>query len=414
MFSRLGPAAYRPSLNNTLALCEAFDNPQHRFKSIHVAGTNGKGSVSHMLAAILQKAGYKTGLYTSPHLRDFRERIRIDGNMIPESAVIELTEKVKSGVDQLDPSFFEVTVLMAFEWFARSSVDIAVIETGLGGRLDSTNVIVPELSIITNVGMDHMDLLGNSLSSIASEKAGIIKKNVPVVIGEFQEDIHEIFDETARRCDAVLTYASRERSVIDWEWKDKKLAVEMAGPGTAHSHYQLDLTGIYQLKNLVTVLEACARLNATGWNLDHRAIHEGLSNAKRITGLHGRWEQVREHPALVLEVAHNLDGIQQVLQQLEVTEFRNLHIVTGFVKDKELGPMLELLPRGASYYFTQSQIPRALPAFELAEKAGQAGLQGKVFDEVNAAVKAALEAAGPDDLVLVCGSIFLVGEVRPG
>jgi dihydrofolate synthase/folylpolyglutamate synthase len=413
MFSRTGPAAYRASLDNTLALCMAFDNPQQKFKSVHVAGTNGKGSVSHMLAAILKTAGYKTGLYTSPHLRDFRERIRINGEMVDESFVIEFTKKIQSLVDELDPSFFEVTVVMAFEWFARKKVAIAIIETGLGGRLDSTNVIRPELSVITQVGMDHMNLLGHSLPEIAAEKAGIIKNRIPVVVGEYNEKINQVFDNIAKERNAPLVNASQKRKAINWNWKNGRLYVELAREGkTDHETYELDLPGIYQIKNLVTTLEACSVLHDQGWAITPDHLRYALLHTKELTGLHGRWEMISDAPRVILDVAHNEDGIRQLVRQLEVTDYHELHLVLGFVKDKDIEHLLSLLPGTAHYYFTQASIPRALSYNELAERAGKYGLKGSSFARVKDALQSARSKARHDDLILVCGSVFVVGEVR--
>lgn len=412
MFSRSGPVAYKADLSNTIQLCECLGNPQFKFKSIHVAGTNGKGSVSHMLAAILQTAGYKTGLYTSPHLKDFRERIRIDGEMVSEDFVITFTEKIQPEFDLIDPSFFEVTVAMAFEYFALNQIDIAVIETGLGGRLDSTNVILPELSVITNIGYDHMNILGDSIEKIAMEKAGIIKENTPVVIGESLSETLPIFKKTASEKNAPLSVAYHKRQVMDWTWEKNELVVEVAEEHqTDHEKYHLDLTGVYQKKNLLTVLEACSVLKRLGWQLDEKNIHEGIRHAKKITGLHGRWDVIHHQPTVVLDVAHNEDGIRQLIQQIEVILHRQLLMVIGMVKDKEVDNILALLPKNAVYFFTKAQIPRALDEQILLEKATTLRLKGNAYPEVNLALKAALGHAHPDDLVIVCGSVFVVGEI---
>ncbi|MEO6613440.1 MAG: folylpolyglutamate synthase/dihydrofolate synthase family protein [Chitinophagaceae bacterium] len=413
MFSRIGAAAYKGDLSNTLHLCAFLGNPQTKFKSIHIAGTNGKGSVSHMLASVLQTAGYKTGLYTSPHLKDFRERIRIQGEMIPEQFVMEFTEKIKPLVEEIEPSFFEITVAMAFEFFAEQEIDIAVIETGLGGRLDSTNIIDPELSVITNIGWDHMNLLGDSLEKIAFEKAGIIKEGVPVVIGEMIPETRLVFEETANKKNAPLSIASEKRQVTDWSWEKHELLVEVAEEHhTDHKVYHLDLPGIYQRKNLLTVLEAAWQLQQRGWKTDDQSIRKALRQTKKLTGLHGRWEIMHTAPLVVLDVAHNEDGVRQLVQQAEVTPHGKLHIVTGMVRDKEVEKILALFPPEAYYYFTKAQIPRALPEDELLEKARQSGLTGKSFPEVNKALASAIEHARENDLVIVCGSVFLVGEVK--
>jgi dihydrofolate synthase/folylpolyglutamate synthase len=365
-----------------------------------------------MLAAVLQTAGYKTGLYTSPHLKDFRERIKVNGKEIAEQFVTDFTREMKSLIEKIEPSFFEITVAMAFDHFAKQKVDIAVIEVGLGGRFDSTNIITPELSVITNIGWDHMNILGDSLEKIAFEKAGIIKEHVPVVIGETLPETNPVFEKTATERKATIHYATAKRNVAGWGWKDHELGVEIAEQGkTDHKKYHLDLTGIYQSKNLLTVLEACSVLKSSGYNISENDIREGLQKTKKITGLHGRWEVIHEHPHIVLDVGHNEDGIKQIVQQLELTSFHELHIIIGLVKDKEIDTVLSLLPHPAHYYFTQAQIPRALPAETLNEKATAFGLTGVVVKEVNEAIRKARSKAHRDDLILVCGSVFLVGEV---
>lgn len=412
MFSRIGAAAYKADLTNTIRLCNTLGNPQHKFKSIHVAGTNGKGSTSHMLAAILQTAGYKTGLYTSPHLKDFRERIKVNGEMVSEEFVILFTERIRPRIEEIEPSFFEITVAMAFEYFAQQEVDIAIIETGLGGRLDSTNVILPELSIITNIGWDHMNLLGNSLEKIAAEKAGIIKEKIPVVVGEVIPETISIFEETANEKNAPLSIAERKRHITDWNWEKHELVVEVASEHqTDHKIYHLDLQGVYQTKNLLTVLEACSILQQKGWKLDNDAIQQGLKHTKKITGLHGRWEVIHTSPLVVMDVAHNADGIRQLVQQAELISHDQLHIIIGMVKDKDIDRVLSLLPKTANYYFTKAKIPRALPENELMEKAGKLKLKGDSFPDVNEALEFALQHTHPDDLIIICGSVFLVGEV---
>jgi dihydrofolate synthase / folylpolyglutamate synthase len=413
MFSRIGAAAFKKDLTNTITLCAHLGNPQQKFKSIHIAGTNGKGSVSHMLAAILQTAGYKTGLYTSPHLKDFRERIKINGEMISETFVIDFTEKIKPLIEKIEPSFFEITVAMAFDLFAKEKVDIAVIEVGLGGRFDSTNIITPELSVITNIGWDHMNILGNSLEKIAFEKGGIIKQNVPVVIGETLPETKLVFEKIAEEKNAIIHYANKKRNVMSWEWANHELIVEVAEHDkTDHKKFQLDLPGIYQSKNLLTVLEACSVLKKLEYNVGETDIREGLKKAKKLTSLHGRWEIIHQHPTIVLDVGHNEDGIKQIIQQLELTTYHELHIIIGMVKDKEIDKILSLLPHAAYYYFTQAQIPRALSAETLKEKAAEFNLKGKAIANVNDALVDAKAKAHKDDLVLVCGSVFLVGEVN--
>ncbi|TXT31940.1 MAG: dihydrofolate synthase / folylpolyglutamate synthase [Chitinophagaceae bacterium] len=413
LFSRLGAAAYKKDLHNTIALCDALGNPQQKFKSIHIAGTNGKGSTSHMLAAILQNAGYKTGLYTSPHLHDFRERIKVNGQMCSEEFVIEFTKKIQPQIEKLEPSFFEITVAMAFEYFAQQEVDIAVIEVGLGGRLDSTNIINPELSIITNIGWDHMNLLGNTLEAIAGEKAGIIKPNIPVVIGEVIDVTKPVFEAAAAK--SPISYAQEKRYISDWLFEGNQLQVTVVVKDkNQYESYTLDLPGYYQTKNLLTVLEACSTLNTLGWNLSNANIHTALQQVKKLTGLHGRWELVHKTPRLILDVGHNVDGIKEIKEQLELSNYKHLHIVIGMVKDKDIQAVLELLPNYASYYFTKAAIPRALDEITLMESAKSFGLKGNSYAEVNEAIKDAMNHAEIDDLILVCGSVFLIAEVNTG
>ncbi|MBN9383666.1 MAG: bifunctional folylpolyglutamate synthase/dihydrofolate synthase [Chitinophagaceae bacterium] len=413
MFSRIGSAAYRKDLVNTIRLIEFLGRPERRFPSVHVAGTNGKGSTSHMLAAIFQSAGYRTGLYTSPHLKDFRERIKVNGQMIRENFVVDFVQRIRPLSESIDPSFFEVTVAMAFDYFAVEKVDIAIIEVGLGGRLDSTNIIVPELSVITNIGYDHMNMLGDTLPAIASEKAGIIKKGIPVVIGEHHPDTAPVFEQKAGEENAPLTFADQQRFVYDWRYQRHHLIAEVSTSPLSDDKeiYQLDLPGVYQTKNLVTVLEAAHLLRARGWKLTQTAIHDGLQHVKKLTGLHGRWELVHEHPDVVLDVAHNEDGIRQLVRQIEITDHEELYIVLGMVGDKDIRRALALLPSSARYYFTRADIPRALPEDKLAEQARSYGLQGKTYPSVTEALKAARAHARARDLVIVCGSVFVVGEV---
>jgi dihydrofolate synthase / folylpolyglutamate synthase len=417
MYSRIGSAAFKKDLTNTIRLCGFLGNPQTKFKTIHVAGTNGKGSVSHMLAAILHTAGYKTGLYTSPHLKDFRERIKCSGTagleMVTEKFVIDFTEQIKSLIEEIEPSFFEITVAMAFEYFAQQNVDLAIIEVGLGGRLDSTNIITPELSVITNIGYDHMNMLGNTLEQIAFEKAGIIKENIPVVIGELLPETKPVFEKLAGEKKTELHIASQKRNITGWKWENHELIVEVEEQHKMdRKNYRLDLPGIYQSKNLLTVLEACTVLKTKGYKINDDIILKALRKTKRLTGLHGRWETVHEHPSIILDVAHNEDGIKQLVQQVELTDYHQLHIIIGLVKDKEIAKVLSLLPHSAHYYFTQAHIPRALPARELKEKAAQFNLNGDLHPDVNTAIRLALSKATDKDLILVCGSVFLVGEVE--
>ena len=409
MFSRVGEAAYKKDLANTLTLCSILDDPHIKFKSIHIAGTNGKGSVSHMLAAIFQTAGYKTGLYTSPHLNDFRERIRINGDPIPETYVVDFTEKMQPHISLIEPSFFELTVAMAFSYFADEQVDIAIIETGLGGRLDSTNVIIPELSIITNIGWDHMNLLGNTKALIAGEKAGIIKHRVPVIIGEAIDETRSVFIEYAKEKESPLVFAEEEWNIVNYKLQNK-INLQVQHNKGNKLDIDLDLTGIYQLKNVLPVLSAVHHLMNNGWNLAVAQMIEALNKVQLLTGLQGRWQIWEKDPRIVMDVGHNQDGIQQIIHQLSQTNYNQLHVVMGMVKDKEINEVLALMPKEATYYFTNAAIPRALPSAELQTLAMQHRLSGSSYANTQDAILSAKSAAGKDDLILVCGSVFVVGE----
>ena len=421
MYSRVGAVAYKEDLHNAIAICGALNDPQNKFRSIHIAGTNGKGSTSHMLAAILQEAGYKTGLYTSPHLKDFRERIKINGKMVSKSFVTDFVTRTKSLVEEIQPSFFELTMAMAFDYFSQQKVDIAIIETGLGGRLDSTNIITPILSVITNIGFDHMNILGDTLVKIAKEKAGIIKTGVPVVIGEYTHETKVVFDNKATQCNAPIYFSQDEYSITDIHPGMRQLDCSIKNIANAEPNfYSLDLNGLYQLNNLRTTLGAEKELQKQGFLITESMKKNALANVKKLTGLHGRWELISDNPFVVLDVAHNEDGIRQVLSQtkkmLEVinkaTLKNKLHFVIGMAKDKEVAKVLSLLPKDANYYFTAAHIPRALPSLELLMKAAEFGLQGFHFEDVNEAIQAAKNHAGQNDLIVVCGSVFLVGEVK--
>ena len=413
MFSRIGSAAYKADLHNTIQLCTLLGNPQNKFKTIHVAGTNGKGSTSHTVAAILQAAGYKTGLYTSPHLHDFRERIRVNGEMAEDAFVIDFTERLKPFIEEKEPSFFEITVGMAFEYFAICNVDIAVIETGLGGRLDSTNVITPILSVITNIGYDHVNILGDTLPKIAFEKAGIIKKGVPVVIGETLAETKPVFLNKAAAENAPIYFAYEKRCIADWEMHQNVLLATIADTQTdERKNYSLSLLGLYQLKNLLTVLEAIHQLKLQGFNISEPQIADGLLRVKKLTGLEGRWQVIHQKPYTVLDVGHNEDGIKQIIEQLHHCTFAHLHIVIGLVKDKDVSMVLSQLPKHATYYFTKAQIPRALSEILLMEQANEYGLNGHTYPSVNEALQAAVSHSSQHDMILVCGSVFVVGDVN--
>jgi dihydrofolate synthase / folylpolyglutamate synthase len=411
MFSRIGKAALKPDLTNTIKLCEACGNPQAKFKSVHIAGTNGKGSVSHSLAAVMQQAGYRTGLYTSPHLSDFRERIRIDGAPVSKEWVVDFVAKHKAGIEEIQPSFFEITVAMAFALFADQEVDIAIIETGLGGRLDSTNVITPLLSVITNISYDHKDLLGNTLAEIANEKAGIVKQGVPVVIGEQHPETERVFFEHSVHKQSTLHYPQSLWGMV-----------RISQDGT-HQHYKAvnnarremldiytDLQGNYQQHNIKTVLTAVELLSHQGYNVSIAGAISALGQVKKLTGLRGRWERLQQSPAIICDVAHNAAGLTEVLQQFQQLPGDTKHILIGFVSDKDVAEALALFPKDAVYYFTNAQIPRALPAADLSTAAHHAGLTGTTYPNVTTALAAAKNVMTPNDALLITGSFFIVGE----
>ncbi|MFA9206400.1 MAG: folylpolyglutamate synthase/dihydrofolate synthase family protein [Burkholderiaceae bacterium] len=420
MFSRIGAAAIKNDLHNTQLICSFLGNPENKFKTIHVAGTNGKGSTSHMLAAIFQKAGYRTGLYTSPHLYDFRERIKVNGEMCTKEFVTSFTNRVKSLIEEIEPSFFEITVGMAFEYFAVENCDIAIIETGLGGRLDSTNVIQPILSLITNIGWDHMALLGNTLEAIASEKAGIIKKQTPIVISESIPESKTVFIQKAALENAPIYFSEDfiQLDAFENNWNTASFSFSqplfhlLSNPlFDVKFMISADLPGKYQSKNLKGVLVAAQLLAAMGWKLTSENIKQAVLEIKASTGLMGRWECIQASPRIVLDVAHNEHGIKAMLDQLVTTHYEQLYIVTGMVKDKDIDAVLTLLPKNANYYFTQSNLPRALAAQELAEKANVLGLKGEIYSDVNIALQTASAKATDKDLILVIGSVYLVAEV---
>jgi dihydrofolate synthase / folylpolyglutamate synthase len=412
MFSKTGANAIKADLTNTRIICKQLGDPQNTFRSIHIAGTNGKGSCSHMLAAILQANGYKTGLYTSPHLKDFRERIKINGEMVSEQFIIDFTKNVQPLIEEIHPSFFEITVGMAFDYFAKEKVDIAIIETGLGGRLDSTNIIHPIISVITNIGMDHMNILGDTIELIAAEKAGIIKKNTRVVIGETLLETEDIFKSVAGANNAPISFADQKRYTANWLHEDGYLVTDLIDKhNDSRVRIELDLPGYYQLKNLLTVAEVVCHLPELGYELDPAKMLYAFKHVKKLTGLHGRWEIIHQHPNVILDVAHNEAGITELMKQVELSDYHELHIIIGMVKDKEIEKILTLLPKIAHYYFTQAQIPRALPANQLMQRAQAEGLKGHEYADVNTALKQALSIAHKQDIILVCGSVFTVGEV---
>jgi dihydrofolate synthase/folylpolyglutamate synthase len=410
MFTRVGAIAFKKDLDNTIKFCSHLNHPEKKFKTVHIAGTNGKGSTSHMLASVFQKAGYKTGLYTSPHLKDFRERIKINGQMISEKEVISFVTENKDFIEELSPSFFEATVAMAFNYFAQQEVDIAVIEVGLGGRLDSTNIISPELSVITNIGYDHMNMLGNTLNEIAGEKAGIIKSSTPVIVGEYQEEIASVFENKASQNNAELTFASKEWCNDESKIVDGKWGITIHGKGKTYN-LKLDLTGTYQIKNVKTVLSAVAELNKKGFKISDEQLTSALSEVKNLTGLMGRWQTLQENPLVICDTGHNEDGIKEVLYNISLTPHQQLRMVIGMVKDKEISKILNLLPKNAIYYFCEPALERAKPADELQREASAFGLRGEAFSNVKTALLNAKADANYGDLIFVGGSTFVVAEV---
>lgn len=411
VFTRDGASAFKKDLTNTYRLCEALGNPQERFKSIHIAGTNGKGSTAHMLSAVLQEAGYKTGLYTSPHLLDFRERIRVSGAMVPKEWVVDFVARYQPLIEEIQPSFFEVTVAMAFAYFAEIQVDVAVVETGLGGRLDSTNVITPLLSIITNIGYDHTAMLGNTLPEIAGEKAGIIKQGVPVVIGERQPEVAHVFERVAAEKGSPLVFASDEWHVDNQGRSGQFLHLHVSSNGMATAvDYLLDLVGSYQSRNLPGVRCAVDALRQQGIVIDEADVVRALSHVQELTGLMGRWQTLGVDPLVVCDTGHNADGWREVLTNIRSTPHRELHIVIGVMRDKDLGHMLPVLPADARYYFCQVDMPRALPTGEFREAAAGYGLVGNGYDTVAQAITAARQNASTADLIFIGGSTFIVAE----
>jgi len=389
MYQRQGKTAFKKDLSNTLKLAEHLNNPENKFKSVHVAGTNGKGSTSHILASVLQEAGYKVGLYTSPHLKDFRERIKINGQEVSKHFVIGFIKRNKDFFEANKLSFFEMTVGMAFDYFAKQNIDIAVVEVGLGGRLDSTNIVTPEVSIITNIGLDHTQFLGDTLEAIAFEKGGIIKPNIPVVIGETQKETAPVFKSLAKSCDSEILFADQLVSEV----------------------YKSDLIGSYQSKNIKTVVQTVKQLQGKGFKISKKNIKQGLLKVVKNTGLLGRWQILKERPKVVCDTGHNREGLIYVMQQLSNETFESLHIVFGVVNDKDLRSILDLLPKKATYYFCKPNIPRGLDAEELQQTFSSYKLKGRAYKSVNEAYNSALNNARKDDFIYVGGSTFVVAEI---
>lgn len=416
IYQRVGAPAYKPGLKNIELLCKALGNPQNDFPSIHIAGTNGKGSTSHYIASILQSAGYKNvGLHTSPHLKDFRERIKISGRDISEEEVIDFVSTHKKLIEELDCSFFELSVAMAFHFFSKAKCDIAVIETGMGGRLDSTNILTPILSVITNISFDHMALLGDTLEKIAFEKAGIIKPEVPVVIGETQPESKPAFIKKAEECKSPIYFADTIYSAVNPRQVNKNnktyLSIDILKNGENHiTDLHSELSGLYQLKNILTVLCAVDRLRELGYKISEENIRYGTANVVTQTGLLGRWQILGNNPLTIADTGHNDAGIKEVSQQLKNISYKKLHFVFGVVKDKDPSPILELLPKDATYYFCKANIPRALDENELLEIASGIGLKGTAYPSVAEALKAARSNALEHDIVFVGGSTYVVAE----
>lgn len=411
MYQRIGAAAYKADLENTIRIAEYLGKPQQKLKCIHVAGTNGKGSSSHMLAAVLQNAGYKTGLYTSPHLNDFRERIKINGKMIPKKYVVDFVEKHKLFFESIEPSFFEWTVAIALDYFAAEEVDAAIIEVGLGGRLDSTNIITPKACLITNISMDHMNLLGNSLRKISFEKAGIIKPRVPVVISQYQSITAPVFNAVAKEHKAPIEYADKNYKVLGSELSKGLLRVKLHNKLNAQiEFYELDLTGGYQVKNLLGVLSTLEFVKKAGFIVEDEHVKRALKQVVELTGLKGRWQKLSDKPLTIADTGHNEDGIQQVMENIAGIKYKKLHMVIGTVNDKAVDPILKQLPAKAIYYFVKASIPRAQDETALQKQAEKSGLKGQAYASVEKGIKAAKKAAGKDDLIFIGGSTFVVAD----
>ena len=389
MYQSQGKTAYKVDLSNTILLAKHLNNPELKFKSVHVAGTNGKGSTSHMLASVLQEAGYKVGLYTSPHLKDFRERIKINGKEVSKQFVINFIKRNRVFFESHSLSFFEMTVGMAFDYFAKQKVDIAIIEVGLGGRLDSTNIITPEVSVITNIGLDHTQFLGTTLKEIAFEKGGVIKQNIPVVIGETQIETQPVFEILAKKNKSNITFADKEPTEV----------------------FESDLKGSYQSKNIKTVLQSLKELNSKEFNISEKHIKVGLLNVVKNTGLLGRWQVLQEHPKVICDTAHNKDGLKYTMNQLLKEDFKRLHIVFGVVSDKDLESITGLLPKNAIYYFCKPNIPRGMEAELLQEQLNKSGFNGAAYNSVNEAYKSALMSSKKQGVIYVGGSTFVVAEI---
>ena len=408
LFQHIGKDAYKEGLENTHLLDEYFHHPHRKFRTIHIAGTNGKGSCSHTLAAILQAAGYKTGLYTSPHLIDFRERIRINGTPVSKEFVIDFVAKHREFFEPLHPSFFELTTAMAFHYFAQEQVDVAIIEVGLGGRLDCTNIIRPDLCVITNISFDHVQFLGNTLAKIAHEKAGIIKEGIPVVIGEVTPETKPVFTARARETHAPIFFAEEEHLLRFSQVDSKGKRIYQTED---YANLEGELGGLCQVKNTNTLLSAIRRLKQTGYEFTEADVRKGFSQVCELTGLMGRWQKLEDSPTLICDTGHNVGGISYIAEQLKIQKYKQLHIIIGMVNDKDISGVLALLPKDAVYYFTKASVKRALPEKELQELARQAGLLGNTYPDVQTAVNAARQKAAPNDFIFVGGSSFIVADL---
>lgn len=408
MFQQIGKSAYKEGLENTYRLDEYLNHPHRRFKTIHVGGTNGKGSCSHTLAAILQAAGYKTGLFTSPHLIDFRERIRVNGQMVPEEFVTSFVDKHRSFFEPLSPSFFELSTAMAFQFFAEQQIEIAIIEVGMGGRLDCTNIITPDMCVITNISLDHTQFLGNTLAEIAREKAGIIKKEIPVIIGETTLETKSEFIIKAQKENAPVIFAEEEKLLINSE---KESSGNWLYQTKNYINLRGELGGFCQLKNTNTLLSAIRQLIKSGYNISEESIRKGFESVCEMTGLMGRWQKIGSHPTIICDTGHNIGGITYIVDQLSRQTYQKLHIIIGMVNDKDITGVLSLLPHNAAYYFTRASVKRALPENELMEIASQIGLKGHSYPNVSAALHAAKDSAAPEDFIFVGGSSFIVADL---
>lgn len=414
VYQQVGGVALKPGLGNIERIDERLGHPHRKFKTIHVAGTNGKGSVSHTLAAILQSAGYVTGLFTSPHLVDFRERIRVDGCMIPKECVVDFMDRNDMFLNELEPSFFEITTAMAFDYFERVGVDVAVIEVGLGGRLDSTNIITPDLSVITNIGLEHTQYLGDTLAKIAAEKAGIIKAGVPVVVGERHPETDPVFSSKAQQMGAEIVFAEDVAKMLTHKEEGGQMVaqVQHAGQQQPREH-RFSLTGLCQTRNMLTVLAATETLKKLGYDITELDIRDGMADVQGLTGLMGRWQKIGSRPDVIVDTGHNAHGVKLLAEQLEgeFSKHIHVHVVWGMCNDKEPEKVLALLPRGARYYFTQANVRRATPASELYEIGLRLGLNCHFYPTVSQAMNRARRYAEPADLIFVGGSNFVVAEV---